>query len=347
MKKNGSGWPIAQRSLVLLLVTWLVLLAGVAQARQHKKHRDEKAAADGPAAEQACTAPETAPYTGPIFDAMAQTDQGLDGEAAIAAARAVGVTRLALFARVYKHQDGRPLVNRMAAAHPDFIVAGASKLFDMRGDLRSSYVDDVLAAVNAHRCAFVGEILYTHGDKGGGEITETGERYIDPLRPQTARLIEGLKGRHVPIMAHWEVYDWARDRPKFDTLYATYPDQIFIWPHLGFGTAAQVAAVLEAHPNVWGTVSKRERTNDIFVDAQKEGAIGGAVIDACGNVLPEWRRLMERFADRLMFATDAHKASRWEQYQKSVTRWRMILGQLSPEAARAIAYGTAAKLYGR
>ena len=340
LKPDGRAWAVARRSLVLVLATWLVLSAGVAQARQHKKHRN-----DEPAAEQACTAPETASYSGPIFDAMAQTDQGLDEEATIAAARSVGVACMALFARVYKHQDGRGLVNRMAAAHPDFVVVGAPKLFDMRGDLGSSYVEEVLSGVAAHRYAFIGEILYTHGDKTSGEITATGERYIDPLRPLTARLIERLKGRHVPIMAHWEVYDWSRDRPKFDTLYATYPDQIFIWPHLGFGTAAQVAAVLEAHPNVWGTVSKRERANDIFVDAQKAGAIGGAAVDPCGNVLPEWRRLMERFSDRLMFATDAHRSERWDHYTKIVARWRMILGQLPPNVAKAIAYDNAARLY--
>lgn len=32
-------------------------------------------------------------------------------------------------------------------------------------------------------CAYrvVGEIMYAHGDKVGGEVTVSGERYIDPL----------------------------------------------------------------------------------------------------------------------------------------------------------------------
>ena len=55
---------------------------------------------------------------------------------------------------------------------------------------------------------------------------------------------------------------------------------------------------------------------------------------------------MMLYADRLMFATDAHMANRWANYQTIVRRWRRLLGQLPPDAAAAIAYGNAARLYG-
>lgn len=352
MSKPGKGGYLPARGLrvpmtLLLAAMWLAGLAGAAQAHQHDRNHGDGAKADGRAVEQTCTAPAAPPYTGPLFDAMAQTDQKLDGAEAIAAARSVGVTRMALFARVFQRQDGRNRVDGMAAAHPDFVVVGSPKRFDMRGDLDPAYVDDVLAGVAARRYAFVGEILYTHGDKAGGEVTTAGERYIDPLGPQTARLIEGLKGRQVPIMTHWEVYDWQRDRPKFDALYAAHPDQSFVWPHVGFGTADQVATLLESHPNLWGTLSKRERSDENLADAAKAGAIGAAIADPCGNLRPEWRDLLVRYAARLMFATDAHKAKRWDHYATVVEQGRRILGQLPPEVARAIAYDNAASFYGR
>ena len=156
---------------------------------------------------QSCVRPTVTPYAGPLFDAMAQTDQMLDGEAAIATARSAGVTRMALFARVHRRQDGRALVSGLAAAHPDFIVLGAPKFFDMRADLDGSYVRDVLAGTASGQYKFVGELLYAHGDKQGGEVTATGERAIDASAPNTRRLIAGLQGRHVPVMTHWEVYD--------------------------------------------------------------------------------------------------------------------------------------------
>jgi hypothetical protein len=304
-------------------------------------------AVTGTVSAQECTPPAVKPYAGPLFDAMAQTDQKLDGEAAIATAKSVSVTRMALFPRVHKHQDGRALVNSLALAHADFVVVGAPKLFDMRNDLDDSYVDGVLAGVAARRYAFVGEILYTHGDKANGERTATGERYIDPNQPETARLVEGLNAKHIPVMTHWEVYDWSRDWPKFDRLYSAHPDQIFIWPHLGFGTPQQAITVLSAHSNVWATVSKKEKAQDNLSDEEKAENVGGPVDDQCNNLKPEWRDVMARFADRLMFATDAHMRGRWANYAGVVTRWRLILAQLPPNVASAIAYDNAARLYGR
>ena len=294
---------------------------------------------------QDCMPPSISPYSGPLFDAMAQTGQYLDGEAAITTAKSVGVTRMALFARVHKREDGRSLVNDMVAKHPEFITLGAPKFFDMRGDLDSLYVHDVLNGVAAKRYAFVGEILYTHGDKTGGETTTTGERYIDPTRPETERLVQGLRGMHIPIMTHWEVYNWSRELQRFNSLYAAHPDQLFVWPHLGFSTPQQAETVLGPHPNVWATLSKKEKSQENLADEDKAEQIGGAVTDECGNLLPEWREVMLRFSGRLMFATDAHQKNRWSNYAHIVLRWRMILAQLPPNVASAIAYDNAVRLY--
>jgi hypothetical protein len=301
---------------------------------------------------QECTPLNISPYSGPLFDAMAQTDQGLDGTAAITTAKSVGVMRMALFARVHHHkkkdQDGRALVNRMAAMQPEFITLGAPKLFDVNdGVLSDAYVREVLDGIATKHYVFVGEILFTHGDKEGGESNLIGERYIDPTQPEMERLVQGLNGLKVPVMTHWEVYDWDRDLPRFNKLYASHSKQIFIWPHLGFGTPDQVETVLSAHPNVWATLSKKERSREGLVNTDQAEQIGGSVTDQCGNLLPEWRKVMVEFSDRLMFATDAHKSHRWENYAQIVERWRMILAQLPPKVASAIAYDNAARLYGQ
>ena len=297
---------------------------------------------------QECVPPKASPYAGELFDAMAQTDQRLNGTAAIATGKSEGVTHLALFARIHNRNDGSALVDRMAAANPAYIVEGSPKRFDrqMRGDLPTFFVDEVLAGAAAGRYRFVGEILYTHGDKEEGEVTDTGERYIDPLAPGTRRLVNGLKDAHVPVMTHWEVYDWARDWPKFDALYGAYPGQIFIWPHVGFGSASEASEVLRKHPNVVGTLSKKEKADASLKDEDKAEQVSGAVTDSCGNLLPEWRDVMLQFSDRLMFATDAHKESRWANYALIVRQWREILGQLAPEVATAIAYKNAYRVYG-
>ncbi|WP_420996555.1 amidohydrolase family protein [Cupriavidus sp. 30B13] len=82
-------------------------------------------------------------------------------------------------------------------------------------------------------------------------------------------------------------------------------------------------------------------------DEDKAEEIGPPVVDACNALQPEWRATLIRFHDRLMFATDAHKAHRWSNYARIVDRWRGILGQLPPEVAQDIADKNAQRLYGR
>ncbi|MDR3523145.1 MAG: amidohydrolase family protein [Acetobacteraceae bacterium] len=311
----------------------------LAQAGPHSGRGKAEAAASG------CPAIAAPPYAGPIFDAMAQTDQSLDAEAALATARAEGVVKLALFARVHRHQDGRGLVDHLAAKYPDFIVRGAPKEWDMPRDLPSIYIDEVLAGVASGHFRFVGEIIYTEGNKGEGEVTEGGERYTDPTLPGTKHLLDGLAGTGIPVMMHWEAYSWARDWPHFDRLYSAYPNQIFVLPHLAFASHDQAAEVLAAHPNVWATISKKDKDNVNLVDEDKEEETGESLVDECSQLKPEWRDLLVRYSTRLMFATDAHKERRWVQYVEIIRRWRAILGQLPPDVAAAIAHGNAERLY--
>jgi len=291
--------------------------------------------------------PSIVPYSGPLFDAMAQTDETLDGNAMYATAKAAGVTRMALFARIHRRHDGSALVDHLAAAHPDFFIVGAPKYFDMRDDLDASFVSSTRREISSGHARFVGEILYSHGDKEGGEVTATGERYIDPTRPNTAKLLTALKGKQIPFMAHWEVYDWERDWPRFHKLYEEFPQQIFILPHAGLGSAEQLAYIMQLHPNVWATLSKREHGSSSLRDEDKAEDVGPSVIDRHGRLRPEWRDVMIRFHDRLMFATDCHNADRWPQYREITVIWRQILAQLPPDVAQEIAYGNAVRLYGK
>jgi hypothetical protein len=294
---------------------------------------------------QDCARGQRTEFNGPLFDAMSQIGERSTPDAYIAKARALGVTRMAMFDREQHPPTPPRIVDRLSAENPGFIVIGSPKVFFMRRDLDPPYVNRTLEGIGQGHYRFVGEILYTHGDKAEGEVTATGERYIDPIGPETERLIAGLAGRHIPLLTHWEVYDWDRDWPKFHRLYSAHPEQIFVWPHVGFGTPEQTAMVLGSHPNVWATLSKKENDSENLVDAEKAEDIGQPVIDRCRNLKPEWAAVIERFSSRLVFATDAHNPARWSHYDQAVSRWRVILAQLPPAIATAIAYGNAARLY--
>jgi predicted TIM-barrel fold metal-dependent hydrolase len=301
-------------------------------------------AAGATAAQAACPPSASVKYPGPMFDAMAQVESRTADKVLRGMDRS-GVRTMALFARLHPKRSGESSVLELKRRHPERFVLGTPKPFDQRGDLSDGFVNRTAAALDERAYRFVGEILFAHADKAHGEQTMEGERYVAPEGKNVRRLLSGLARRGVPVMLHWEVYSWNRDWPAFHALYGAFPEITFIWPHAGFGTAEQVETVLASHPNVMVTLSKKERTSLELSDKKLEAELGPALVDACETVLPEWRALLEKYPDRFMFATDAHKDQRWMNYEAIVERWRVILGQLPEALARRIAWDNAARIY--
>jgi len=277
---------------------------------------------------------------------MAQFDSGVDIRKRLREGMDEGVVGFALFVRSFRtlgESEGSGLDLR--AEFPGRVVLGTPKFFRLRGDLDSSYVDRVLEGIPKHDYRVVGEIMYAHGDKVGGEVTSSGERYINPLAAGTERLLEGLAPLKVPVQTHWEVYQWERDRPAFDQLYKRWPDQLFIIPHMAFGSLEQVEDILSKHPNVMMTLSKKERRINFFADKDQEARLGSPLFHSTEGLKPEWRDLIIRYQDRILFATDAHKRQRWKTYTQLVRTYRRVLGGLPADAAEAVAWKNAARIY--
>jgi hypothetical protein len=298
------------------------------------------------------------PYGGPIFDAAVQSwtpsIEGLPD-----AARDAGVRRLALFANGRLDARGpgmvaqviarRAAVLALARARPELIVLGAPKIgFIDGGDLPDRFVTETLAGVADGTYRFVGEILYTHGDKPDHPPTPGGEVYVDPLAPGTTRLLEGLKGHPAPLLTHWEAWAWDRDRPRFDRLYTAWPGQRFVVPSLAYGSPDKAEAILSAHPNVWGIISRVVDGRYHFVDAAKQSKLGPSMVDDCGVLRSDWRVVLIRHADRLMYGSDFYASANvpWSDYPGVIARYRRIAGQLPANVARVISWDTASALYG-
>lgn len=302
-------------------------------------------AAGARADEPRCTDPQLkTEYDGPMFDAMAQMEAGMSARVT-AALNESGVRRMALFARLHKKRNGESEVLSLKRRFGQRLVIGTPKPFDQGGDLTNRFVENTLAHLRDQHSQFIGEIMFAHADKSHGEQTATGERYVTPDGKNVSRLLTALEGRHIPVMTHWEVYQWNRDWPGFHALYSRFPGLTFIWPHAGFASADQVRTVLSAHPNVMVTLSKKENDPGGLSSEEKTERLGGAIVDHCGKLLPEWRDLLAKYPDRFMFATDAHKDFRWAKYTRVVQQWRLILGQLPGPIARALAWDNAERVY--
>jgi len=277
---------------------------------------------------------------------MAQIDSGMY-ETVLTKMDDSGVQRMALFARLKRKSNGESDVIALKKRFPDRFVIGTPKWFDLSGDVSGFFISQTISKLREGPYQFVGEILFVHGDKSHGEQTAVGERYVSADAPNVFRLMQELQTLRAPVMTHWEVYNWERDWPVFHQLYEKFPNITFIWPHAGFGSAAQAENVLSQHANVMITLSKLEKDQRSLSSEEKTEQLGGAIVDECGSILPEWRALIDKFSTRFMFATDAHKDFRWAKYTDVVSRWRNILGQLPDPQAKMIAWQNAERVYGK
>jgi hypothetical protein len=289
--------------------------------------------------------PAAARYAGPLIDAMAQIESGMSGTVSDAMSKS-GVERMALFARQHHKRNGEAGVLSLKSRFPQRFLLGTPKSFSERGDLSDGFVEQTLYHLKDERFQFVGELLFAHADKIRGEQTLEGERYVAPEGKNVARLLSEVERRGVPVMLHWEVYDWKRDWPAFHALYMRFPAAIFIWPHAGFASHEQVATVMSSHDNVMVTLSKKEKPIGSLSGEEKREMLGEAVVDTCGTLRREWRDLLARYPERFMFATDAHRQHRWTKYDQVVEQWRLILGQLPDPLAQALAWRNAERVYG-
>ncbi len=166
--------------------------------------------------------------------------------------------------------------------------------------------------------------------------------------PGAARLLEGLKGHNAPLLTHWEAWARARDWPRFDRLYTAWPQQRFVVPSLVYGSPDKAEAILSAHPNVWGIISRVVDGRYTLVDPAKQAKPGPPMFDACGALRPDWRAVPIRHAVQLMYRSDAYSTARvgWDVYPGIIARYRRIAGQLPPDVAHRISWDTAAAPYG-
>ncbi len=121
------------------------------------------------------------------------------------------------------------------------------------------------------------------------------------------------------------------DDAAIDALMAHAPGVTIVWAHTGIGGApiARVKALLERYPSLYGELSYRP-----------------GLTSAGGALAPEWRELLAQQSTRFLVGSDTWINARWAQYEGLMGDARRWLGDLPPQAARQIAWGNAAKLFG-
>jgi len=304
-------------------------------------------------------------YQGPFIDAMMQFNANRSAEELLAKMDQHHVRQMMIFARQKNPFNSTEHVKDIKAAHSDRFVLGAPKAFDHCDDVKPSFVKEVLQGCEQGLYKFIGELQCVHADKykahWGNEITIRGERWINPLADNFLALMDGLDGRNIPVMIHWEFYNWERDHTNFYELFKRYPRIPFIIIHGGFGPAQFNHELLKRFDNVHIMLSKKDLIHlgrwwftykGVWINAngpsskQKQSKLGYAILDPNGRINWQWMNILIEFPDRVLFGTDCHKKWRWQHYDIIIETWRELLGQLEPELAEKIAYKNAQKLFG-
>ncbi len=137
------------------------------------------------------------------------------------------------------------------------------------------------------------------------------------------QLMQLARERQLAVLAHV-------DDDAIDLLMAHAPGTTIIWAHSGISgpSIKRVQALLDRYPTLYAELSYRP-----------------GLVNAQGQLTPEWREFLTTYNARFMVGSDTWTNSRWEQYEALMGQARQWLGDLTPQAANNIAWSNAAKLF--
>jgi len=262
------------------------------------------------------------PYTGPLFDAHLHYNDEAQATHPLADVLArmqrAGVRAIIANSRP---NDGTKLLAeaREATRAAGVTVVPFVRLYRNRADYNGWFADaSIERMVHTELAAGTGAGPY----RGLGEFHLYDSANADG--PTARALMRLAQERSLVVLAH--VDDIAVEK-----LLAHAPRATLIWAHTGIGGApvARVRALLAAHPTLYGELSYRP-----------------GLTDGNGHLSAEWKTLLSDYSERFLIGSDTWVNPRWQSYEALMNEARRWLGDLSPTAARRIAWGNGARLFG-
>jgi len=211
----------------------------------------------------------------------------------------------------------------------------------------------------------IGELRIRHYGNGP-QMPEKEHDYDFPADSGFMFALADLAGRlDLPIAVHMEAEcrgefirflgkPAAKDNfPMLERLLAHNRKTRIIWAHLGRARPEVLDAMFDRHPNLYSDISdvmpRGRRASGIPRDSLQvfaEYVLKNSIVDEGGQLLPEWRPVFEKHADRIMMATDAMSAKAYGPMYSALTgQIRDVLSVLPGEAAEKIAAANARRVF--
>jgi hypothetical protein len=270
---------------------------------------------------------DDAAYAGPLFDAHLHYNEeacALGSECPFPTEQVLAMMRRAGVRAVVANSRPNAGTQSLAAATAATRAAGVVvvpfvRLYRHRADYSGWFADESIATMVQQELA--------SGTRAGpyrglGEFHLYDSRNADG--PIARRLMQLAQARDLVVLAH--VDDDAIER-----LMAHAPRARLIWAHTGIGGVpiARVRELLQHHPTLMGELSYRP-----------------GLTDGEGRLSAEWRALLSEHSERFLIGSDTWINPRWSAYEALMAEARRWLAGLPPEAARRIAWGNGARLFG-
>lgn len=138
------------------------------------------------------------------------------------------------------------------------------------------------------------------------------------------KLVAGMaKERDIPIHIH-------SGAAPVEYFYEIDPDLTIIWAHAGMSEPPKIIGpLMDKHPTLFADTSFREYD----------------ILDRTGGMDKAWEVLLLKHSDRFMVGSDTWVNSQWADYDRLIASNREWLAMLPREAAEAIAYKNAERLF--
>lgn len=193
-------------------------------------------------------------------------------------------------------------------AAPDIVVP-VLRPYRRRGELGTWFrdptvIDHLKARLAKYKYAGIGE-FHIYGS--------------DADSPVMRQVVDLAKQHNIFLHSHSDADAVARH-------FAQWPEATVLWAHSGFDSPADIRAMMERHPRLYGDLAYR--TDHAFK----------------GKVSDSWRQLFLDFPDRFMLGSDTFSPERW-YYVIDHANWsREWLSDLPPDVAEQIAWKNAREL---
>lgn len=157
---------------------------------------------------------------------------------------------------------------------------------------------------------------------GIGEIHLFAPQSTNPI---FKRIVALAQQHQLPLLLHG-------DKEIIEQTFLWAPDATVIWAHLGTDPKPEIVdAMLTRYPE------------GLYIDT----SVRDARFIPQGDLLPEWRALMIKHANKLMVGIDTYDLRRWQRISTVTHDIRGWLSQLPAPVAHKIAYENAEKLFAR